>query len=103
MSEFRCMFCAEPVTECPPVAELARLREENRRMKEELEKPFIICETVEGIRDPVGEPGDCWLALAGAGEKQCHHVKELEEEIRRLKELFGNSEQLKEEEHERDR
>ena len=39
MSEsWRCMFCTEPVTECPPVQELARLREENRRMKAEIER-----------------------------------------------------------------
>ena len=35
MMEFKCMWNTEPVTECPPVQELNRLRADVRRLEEE--------------------------------------------------------------------
>ena len=36
--EFKCMFATEPVSECPPLKELDRLRSEVRRLEEENRK-----------------------------------------------------------------
>lgn len=33
--EFKCMWATEPVSECPPVKELNRLRAEVKRLEEE--------------------------------------------------------------------
>ena len=38
MTTFKCMWATEPVSECPPVKELNRLRDENRRLKNEIQK-----------------------------------------------------------------
>ena len=35
MTEFKCMWNTEPVSDCPPVKELNRLRAEVKRLEEE--------------------------------------------------------------------
>ena len=38
MTEFKCMWNTEPVSDCPPVKELNRLRAEVKRLEEENRK-----------------------------------------------------------------
>ncbi|MBQ7737986.1 MAG: hypothetical protein IJT62_09185 [Oscillospiraceae bacterium] len=38
MEPFKCMFATEPVTDCPPVQELSRLREKIRTQEKEIRR-----------------------------------------------------------------
>jgi hypothetical protein len=60
--EFKCIYHDEPVGECPPVKELARLRQENRELRERIR------ELREGQAPPLH-------GGAGAGRSQARPQK----------------------------